>query len=46
MQQFERNIFTSAKPSKLETSADIAIALVIGALLAVGLLAYFDVLVK
>jgi hypothetical protein len=41
-----RNIFTSAKPSKLETLADTVIALVIGAALAVGLLAYFDVLVK
>ena len=46
MSNFERNIFTQSKPSKLETLADIAIALAIGAALAVGLLAYFDVLVK
>ena len=44
MQQFQRNIFTSAKPSRLETLADIATALVLAAALAVGLLAYFDVL--
>ena len=46
MQQFERNIFTSAKPSRLETLADIVTALVIAGALAVGLLEYFDVLVK
>lgn len=46
MSQFERNIFTSAKPSKAETIADIVLALAIAAVLAVGLLAYFDVLVK
>jgi hypothetical protein len=46
MQQFQRNIFTRAKPSKLETLADVALALLIAAALAVGLLAYFDVLVK
>ena len=46
MQQFERNKFTSAKPSKWETLADIVTALVLAAALAVGLLAYFDVLTK
>jgi hypothetical protein len=46
MQQFERNIFTRVKPSKMETLANVCLALVLGALLAVGLLAYFDILVK
>jgi hypothetical protein len=46
MSNFERNIFTNAKPPKLETLADIITALTLGALLAVGLIVYFDVLIK
>ena len=46
MSQFERNIFTNAKPSKLETLANVCLALALGAALALGLLAYFDVLTK
>ena len=46
MSQFERNIFTQSKPSRLEALADIATALVLAGALAVGLLAYFDVLTK
>ena len=45
MSQFKRNIFTD-KPSKWETIANVCLALALGAALAVGLLAYFDVLVK
>jgi hypothetical protein len=46
MQQFERNIFTQSKTSKAGTLADIVTALVLAGALAVGLLAYFDILVK
>ena len=45
MIQFNTDRF-SDKPSKWETLADIVTALVLAAALAVGLLAYFDVLVK
>ena len=41
----DRNIFTD-KPSKWETIADYALAITIGLCLAMGALAYFDVLVK
>lgn len=41
---FNRNIFTDVKPSKWETVADYALAIVIAGCLTMAALAYFDVL--
>lgn len=45
MNDFNRNIFTDSKPSKWESLADYALAIVLGLCLTMGALAYFDVLV-
>ena len=44
MHQFNRYIFTAAKPSRLEVLADYALGLAIALSLTMGLLCYFDVL--
>lgn len=41
-----RNIFTTARPSRLERLLDVALGLIIAASLTMGLLCYFDILVK
>ena len=47
MQQFQRNIFTDAgKPTKLEKCLDYLVAFLLVCVGTVGLLAYFDILVK
>lgn len=43
MHQFNRHIFTT-KPSRWETLADYALALVIALSITMGLLCYFDIL--
>jgi hypothetical protein len=42
--QFDRNLFTDAKPSKLERLADVALAIVLGLTFAAGLLHWCDAL--
>ena len=43
---YNRNIFTTARPSRLEVIADYALGIIIAASITMGLLCYFDVLVK
>ena len=45
MNDFNRFIFTDSKPSKWETLLDYALAIALGLCLAMGALAYFDILV-
>ena len=44
MHQFNRHIFTTAKPSRLEVIADYTLGLVIAVCLTMAALAYFDIL--